>query len=430
MELKLKYVNKIKYAYIKLNGLTVIVGPNSSGKSTVGRTLFSVVKAIANTESIKEESNNEDLLRKHTDSFYSRLRGMRRKTNRNNIYDEIPHTGFDFIQQLRESSDQDQFLSSIAEAISKQDFVPRQKKLLTEDLENIRICWNYKEEPAANLKTELQYLIESEFMNTFCSMDSEETIVELKSEGRQRVQFHAQDNSVKRVTLNSTSFVNDATYIESPLYIHLVDAITRAKTWREIEGRASFLNMTIVPSHIKDMVEKIVWSARKPIDYSTSSMDVNKITGGKLTYDSSTHQIIYQEGKNFYTTINVASGIKSLSIIQLLESAKVIGPNRLLIWDEPENHLHPEWQIVFAEKLVKLAKDGVPILVTTHSPYFLQAIRYYSAREEMGKYINYYTPEEDYDHLTTMVDVTRDLTPVFAKLAQPMNQIMDIVDYK
>ena len=159
-------------------------------------------------------------------------------------------------------------------------------------------------------------------------------------------------------------------------------------------------------------------------------MDVNKITGGKLTYDSSTHQIIYQEGKNFYTTINVASGIKSLSIIQLLESAKVIGPNRLLIWDEPENHLHPEWQIVFAEKLVKLAKDGVPILVTTHSPYFLQAIRYYSAREEMGKYINYYTPEEDYDHLTTMVDVTRDLTPVFAKLAQPMNQIMDIVDYK
>ena len=80
MELKLNYVNKIKEADIKLNGLTVIAGQNSSGKSTVGRTLFSVVKAIANTQNA-EEKDNKKLLKKHIDSFYSRLRGLTHKIN-------------------------------------------------------------------------------------------------------------------------------------------------------------------------------------------------------------------------------------------------------------------------------------------------------------------------------------------------------------
>ena len=63
MELKLNYVNRIKSADIKLNGLTVVVGPNNSGKSTIGRTLYSIVKAIANTKMVNEEDNDARLRR-------------------------------------------------------------------------------------------------------------------------------------------------------------------------------------------------------------------------------------------------------------------------------------------------------------------------------------------------------------------------------
>lgn len=154
-------------------------------------------------------------------------------------------------------------------------------------------------------------------------------------------------------------------------------------------------------------------------------MDVSKVIGGKFTYDIESHQIIFKEGKYRYNTINVASGIKCFGIVDLLESANFIGPNRLLIWDEPENHLHPEWQVVFAEKLVKLAGEGVPVLVTTHSPYFLQSIRYYAAKDNMGKYVNYYLPEVGEDELSTVVDVTNDLTAVFERLTEPLDGIMD-----
>lgn len=72
MEFKIRNVNKIKSADIQLNGLTVIVGENDSGKSTVGRVLFSAIKALVNTKA-SNDKKRDDLLRKHVQSFYRRL---------------------------------------------------------------------------------------------------------------------------------------------------------------------------------------------------------------------------------------------------------------------------------------------------------------------------------------------------------------------
>lgn len=424
MELKLKYVNRIQSADIKLNGLTVLVGANNSGKSTIGRTLYSLVKAIANTNIVSEE-DRDSRVRKHVDSMYSRFRGLRRPASEE-LIQRFPRNSADFLYQLREVTDHDAFIKSNIEIINNLDIVPRQKQLLVEDMINIGICLTKKENPAANLRTELQYLIESEFLNTFCSVHAESTDVELLSEGSSKIFFTASQNIVTHVHYDDSGFIEDATYIESPLYIHLIDTIIRARTYREVETNMSVLNLT-VPSHIKDMAEKIMSASRHPIDSKkNSAIDISSIIGGKLSYDSGSHQIVFQEGKNHYSTINVASGVKCFGIIQLLEQANFIGPNRLLIWDEPENHLHPEWQVKFAEKMVSLAKEGVPVLITTHSPYFLQAIRYYTALAKIGNYVNYYMPEETVDHLSVAKDVSSDLTPVFERLSAPLGDIMDV----
>lgn len=424
MELKLNYVNRIKTASVKINGLTVVVGPNNSGKSTIGRALYSTVKAIANTNMVKEE-DKEDRIRKHIDSMYSRLHGLKHNALNDELTNTFPRNSADFLTMIRESSDPLSFLKEKNDYISRLDIVPRQKSLLLEDITNIRICFSQKDSPAANLRTELQYLIESEFLNTFCSIGSENTEVVLSSEGTSEIVFKANENSVTYVHYDNSGFIEDATYIESPLYIHLIDAIVRSRTYREIESNISIFN-TMVPSHIKDMAEKVLSAVRHPIDQKEhTSMDVREIIGGEFSYDSNTRQIIYNEGEHSYSTINVASGIKCFGIVDLLEKANFIGPNRLLIWDEPENHLHPEWQVLFAKKLVKLAEDGVPVLVTTHSPYFLQAIRYYAAQEKLGNYVNYYMPELREDGLSTVVDVTNDLTQVFERLTDPLGEIMD-----
>lgn len=42
MRLELKNIGKIKQAQIDLNGITVIAGENNTGKSTVGKMLYSI----------------------------------------------------------------------------------------------------------------------------------------------------------------------------------------------------------------------------------------------------------------------------------------------------------------------------------------------------------------------------------------------------
>lgn len=52
MKLKLNNIGIIKEADIKLNGLTVIAGENDSGKSTVSKILYSLIKAISQSEMV------------------------------------------------------------------------------------------------------------------------------------------------------------------------------------------------------------------------------------------------------------------------------------------------------------------------------------------------------------------------------------------
>ena len=58
MELIIDNIAKIKHAEIKLKGITVIAGNNDTGKSTVGKVLFSMFNSLNNIEDkLKKEKN-------------------------------------------------------------------------------------------------------------------------------------------------------------------------------------------------------------------------------------------------------------------------------------------------------------------------------------------------------------------------------------
>ena len=51
MKLTLKNIGKVGKASVEINGITVIAGENNTGKSTVGRALFSVFNSFCNVQS-------------------------------------------------------------------------------------------------------------------------------------------------------------------------------------------------------------------------------------------------------------------------------------------------------------------------------------------------------------------------------------------
>lgn len=60
--------------------------------------------------------------------------------------------------------------------------------------------------------------------------------------------------------------------------------------------------------------------------------------------------------------------------------------NGTLILDEPEIHLHPKWQLLLAETIVLIQKSfEMHILITTHSPYFMKAIKVYTEKYEISE---------------------------------------------
>lgn len=60
MKIQLTNINKIKEATIHLKGLTVIAGTNDTGKSTLGKMLFTVIKSLGETHVNQEEESPTD----------------------------------------------------------------------------------------------------------------------------------------------------------------------------------------------------------------------------------------------------------------------------------------------------------------------------------------------------------------------------------
>ena len=432
MELKIQNVNKIKSADIKLNGLTVIVGENDSGKSTVGRVLFSVIKSLVNTK-VNNARKQEKQLEKHIQSLYRRLAsvgiGQYSIVDSSNV-SSLPRNTYEFVGELRKVESVDEFIKGIIIFIDRLETTPRMKTLMKEDLHLIGICAKEKGNRAANLFTEFRYLVESEFLNQFGN--SEKVLIDLLSDDNSKSYFNYSANEkVIESHCENEETLEDVTYVETPLYLHMLDSLMYAGAYREIDKSHRSLR-PMIPYHIKDFVEKMnasrsfLGSEGQFKLFFDNSINTSNIVGGKFSYDETRKSIVFVKDDMSILPLNTASGIKSFGVLQILLDGEFIDANRPLIWDEPENHLHPEWQIEFAKVIVQIYKSGVPVVITTHSPYFLQTIRYYSAKEKAENFVSYYMAQPTEDNLVVMEDVTKDLNRIFKKLATPLTEIMNV----
>ena len=98
--------------------------------------------------------------------------------------------------------------------------------------------------------------------------------------------------------------------------------------------------------------------------------------GGRIVAEPSSTQwpkISFQYKESDLPIHTVASSIKSLAMF-LLYVEHAAKQNEIIILEEPETDLHPNNQILLARFLAQLVNSGLHVLITTHSPYFLEQL--------------------------------------------------------
>lgn len=124
-----------------------------------------------------------------------------------------------------------------------------------------------------------------------------------------------------------------------------------------------------------------------------------------------------------------ADGIKSMSAILMLDKCGLLQSDSLLIIDEPEVHLHPRWVVEMARVLVCLAKyRKVRVLVTTHSPDLVHALRDFSANEDFGSNTCFYLATEDLERKGryNYEGLGMNIGPIFTVFNQAKDKIASI----
>ena len=93
----------------------------------------------------------------------------------------------------------------------------------------------------------------------------------------------------------------------------------------------------------------------------------------------------------------------------------------VLVLDEPEIHLHPQWQLQYAEIIILLQKAfNLNIVITTHSSHFLEALDLFATIHKNKDVCNYYLVQlNEESGKSEFIDATENIEIIYSNLVSP-----------
>lgn len=418
MHLSIRNIGIIKEADINIDGLTVIAGTNDTGKSTVGKLLFSIVKSTSRYKEDLEEDKEKNI-RKYVEKIYFIIR---RKINFN---DDLKSRNFFYPSSFFEDIIKRDVLAVLEriEHIRPMDL----GSVVAKELLSLKKLVAQDDDENKAMQRALKKIFYSEFMGDLINKRNinESSSFSIKETQNEILKMSLEEDGNIDFAIYDTLYFNDSTLIETPMVLNFSESIESSRSYFEIrnkEDRLSFLGLPNIPFHIKDIDSKLKESFYDFENSSWANELLNKTTSiinGQMKYISKDREFVYQsiDGKKF-NSVNTASGIKTFGILQMLLKSGFLDDRSILVIDEPEVHLHPMWQVKYAEIIAYLVKNNINILLTTHSPYMLEALEVFSKKERINT--NYYLATKHNDG-TIINNVSDSIDDVYQTLSEPFS---------
>ena len=440
MQLQIQNINLIREANITLNGLTVLAGENDSGKSTVGKLLFAIIQAFKHYDKSLGEDKKINI-QERVENIYRLVRQIFLFDNAPDLKIAfLPANFFNDIIHITDLTDAAYQATAITTLFEKkirqlhaaQSDTPHHIPSIIREMEEFSamlLLLLKNNSLAEQIEPALHKLLSSEFRFELLPNNAAEqkTVVSLSEGGNPIMNFTLGNHVIEHLEITDQLLFNDAFFIETPMILQLYDVLHSTVPERGVDfGRRR------LPFHLTDLITKL-----KNIQYVSETLteaqeplfavlqNTRDLMQGGFSFDESDQDFVFQRGETLkIKPLNTASGIKTFGIIQLLIHLGLLNSQSLLIIDEPETHLHPAWQVEYARLMVALVKHGIPVLLTSHSPYVIQALKVEGEKEGIGDMINYYLAERNEDNTSTIHDVTDDLNRIFVKLSAPMQALV------
>lgn len=420
MKLTINGIGKVQSASIEINGITVIAGENNTGKSTIGKALYSTFNSFYH---LSERMRNEKEIV---------IQKILNRVQMDSFVDAWSHNSVDVLEISKEIVKNIDFevpnaenvKASIVRGIESQyhDLVEQNKEkfdtAVSDGVEKIIKVLKISDEELINtiLTQNFRYEFNGQINNLFHDCEGK---ICLEIQGKKSA-IEVRDNVVTSVS-ETFQLGTRALYLDDPQVLDMVGAKYIYYTNSYLFSHAADLQRSLGREKRGDSaVQEILTSDKLNKIYEklgeVCSGDFVKNQGETFGYRlAGTDKFLYAE--------NLSDGLKTFVIVKTLLQNGSLEENGTLILDEPEIHLHPEWQLLFAELIVLLQKEfGLHILLNTHSPYFLNAIEVYAAKYEISEKCKYYLANLK-EGLAHVGDVTGNLEAIYSKLARPLQDL-------
>lgn len=380
IKITVKNYRAIHSASIELNGITIIAGVNGSGKSTLSKLLYTIFNKVKALDDV------------YWNALQSEFKPIEEICHQ--IYDTLKPTELNYlfgidIEGLRK--DVQKAISLLADSYSQDEKINRLVSIIKYNL-GIEI----KDKEDLNL-------ILDKFDEAVARYENKKKNRSFKELGNEIASELQEENIINKISVSEYGYTFFGSDVESVPLLHSVKFCTYIDTPKKLE-MPFFYNEW---NHIK---------TQKDVAYNqeTSKYLSDNILKGEASYSEKTSSLIYQrnDGKIFDLSQS-ATGVQAFAFLQLLLKKGLINDRSLIIIDEPEAHLHPQWIVEYAKVLVELnKKTKAKFFIATHSTDMVSALRYISGKEETLDHLTYYraVPSEadaytyDYQNMGTDIE--------------------------
>jgi len=394
---ELSNLGNIKNATVQIKPFTIIAGENSSGKSFITKSLYSVLDALNKNYVENELLSTIHKIKINFDRFYDTFTHIAQVDkefieffysvdmilfdNVLSIYDESEHNMKENLPRdlMNIKKNIEEYLAKRGSLVKFNNKIKYLKQYIKYIDSLVYILENKKQIIINGIEKNLtdnikkNYQITS-FQNIVNGNQKTKSIkLEMDTIGNISIDKNsALDFSFNLNGIEEIQKLTNIVYLDSPVYTKIRKGLQKQDFSHPFYQKDRYLKD--YPLYVENLYKFIDQKYIDEADFHNLSDEISMLIDGNLVVTKSGDiEYVQKDGVSIALSLT-AMGISNIGLIELLLKNNIINKGSFLIIDEPEAHLHPKWQVDLVNILYRVAQAGANVIVATHSIDMIKAV--------------------------------------------------------